>query len=205
MTREEALRELIDILDEATAYPDAVCYVTSEDEDALNMAIEALKAKTGGDLISRQDVVNEIHKYFVEEIDKTPTETDEDGDEVYTDMPTVNSLLACNKELSKRIKALPSAEANSDDLIIKGAKGIQDGLYNITDGKLFKYKRKGGTVRTYPIVSAEAVEGEWIFNPTDAIDLMFAKPKCSKCGFESSDGGNFCPNCKARMRGEKHE
>lgn len=45
MTREEALRELIDIRDEATAYPDAVCYVTSEDEDALNMAIEALQTE----------------------------------------------------------------------------------------------------------------------------------------------------------------
>lgn len=65
---------------------------------------------TGDDLISRQGTVNEIHKYFVEEIDKTPVAKDEDGDEVYTDMPTVNSLLACNKELSKRIKALPSAD-----------------------------------------------------------------------------------------------
>ena len=49
--------------------------------------------------------------------------------------------------------------------------------------------------------SADAVQGEWIFNPTDAIDLMFAKPKCSKCGFESSDGGNYCPSCGARMKG----
>lgn len=48
-------------------------------------------------------------------------------------------------------------------------------------------------------------QGEWIFNPTDAIDLMFAKPKCSKCGFESSDGGNFCPNCGARMKGGEDE
>lgn len=44
-------------------------------------------------------------------------------------------------------------------------------------------------------------QGEWIFNPTDAIDLMFAKPKCSKCGFESSDGGNYCSNCGAMMIG----
>ena len=56
-------------------------------------------------------------------------------------------------------------------------------------------------LRMLPSVSAEAVQGEWIFNPTDAIELMFAKPKCSKCGFESSDGGNFCPNCGADMRG----
>lgn len=54
-------------------------------------------------------------------------------------------------------------------------------------------------------LSADAVHGEWIFNPTDAIDLMFAKPKCSKCGFESSDGGNFCPNCGARMKGGDSE
>ena len=45
----------------------------------------------------------------------------------------------------------------------------------------------------------ESADAEWIFNPKDAIDLMFAKPKCSICGFESSDGGNYCPNCGARM------
>ena len=44
--------------------------------------------------------------------------------------------------------------------------------------------------------------GEWIFNPKDAIELMFTKPKCSECGFESSDGGNYCPNCGARMVGD---
>ena len=42
-------------------------------------------------------------------------------------------------------------------------------------------------------------QGEWIFNPKDAIELMFTKPKCSECGFESSDGGNYCPNCGAKM------
>ena len=44
-------------------------------------------------------------------------------------------------------------------------------------------------------------KGEWIFNPKDAIELIFTKPKCSECGFESSDGGNFCPNCGAKMKG----
>lgn len=58
------------------------------------------------------------------------------------------------------IEAL-SVETNSEDLIIKGAKGIQDGIYNIQNGKLFKYKAKGGTVRSYPIVSAEVAHG-WI-------------------------------------------
>ena len=45
-----------------------------------------------------------------------------------------------------------------NDLIIKDAQGIKDGLYNIQNGKLFKYKAKGGTVRTYPIVSADAID-----------------------------------------------
>ena len=40
------------------------------------------------------------------------------------------------------------------DLIVKGAGEIKDGLYNIKDGKLFKYKANGGTVRTYPIIEA---------------------------------------------------
>lgn len=51
-------------------------------------------------------------------------------------------------------------------------------------------------------LSADRPMGEWIFNPKDAIELMFTKPKCSECGFESSDGGNYCPNCGARMGGD---
>lgn len=61
------------------------------------------------DLIRRQDSLAEIHRYFAEEIDKTQHAL-ENGDDVYTDMATVNSLLECNKELSRRIKALPSAQ-----------------------------------------------------------------------------------------------
>lgn len=52
-------------------------------------------------------------------------------------------------------------------------------------------------------VREQQPKGEWIFNPKDAIDLMFTKPKCSECGFESADGGNFCSNCGADMRGDK--
>ena len=49
-------------------------------------------------------------------------------------------------------------------------------------------------------------KGKWISNPKDAIDSMFAKPKCSNCGFESADGGNFCSNCGADMKdGTKNE
>lgn len=50
---------------------------------------------------------------------------------------------------------------------------------------------------------ADPKTGEWIFNPKDAIELMFTKPKCSECGFESADGGNFCSNCGKKMRGKE--
>lgn len=51
-----------------------------------------------------------------------------------------------------------------------------------------------------PTIDAEPVRhGKWIFNPSDAFEAMFAKPKCSECGFESADGGNYCPHCGAKM------
>jgi len=51
-----------------------------------------------------------------------------------------------------------------------------------------------------PTVDAELVRhGYWIFNPKDAIEMMFTLPKCSECGAESADGGNYCPNCGAKM------
>ena len=43
--------------------------------------------------------------------------------------------------------------------------------------------------------------GHWIFNPKDAIEMMFTLPICSECGAESSDGGNYCHNCGTRMDG----
>ena len=115
----------------------------------------------------------------------------------------------------RNLMALPSADADGEDLIIKGAKGIQDGLYNIKDGKLFKYKANGGTVRTYPIVpSADAVQGEWedreVFNETDDDHIVeeWQSARCSVCGKYHTtpymyyfDDFNFCPNCGARMKG----
>lgn len=60
-----------------------------------------------------------------------------------------------------------------------------------------------GIVDQQPTVDAVPVRhGHWIFNPKDAIEMMFTLPKCSECGAESADGGNYCPNCGARMDGE---
>ena len=134
MTREEAIYELLN----AFKYN-----VNDSFMDACSMAIEALKAEpTDGDLISRADAIEVVADEFALKLDMSNYDTREIA--------------------THALSSLPSADADGEDLIIKGAKGIQDGLYNIKDGKLFKYKAKGGTVRTYPIVpSAEAVQG-WI-------------------------------------------
>lgn len=82
------------------------------------------------------------------------------------------------------------------DLIVKGAGEIKDGLYNIKDGKLFKYKANGGTVRTYPIVSADRPKGRWEMKP-DPYGFFDEIPVCSECGCTTKmrESYKFCPNC----------
>lgn len=42
MTKQEAIDRIMEILKEATETDDAVCYVTGDDKECLEMAIEAL-------------------------------------------------------------------------------------------------------------------------------------------------------------------
>lgn len=92
---------------------------------------------------------------------------------------------------------LIDADALKDD-ILKSAVMIDD--RGIQTG----YEIAIELIKRQPTIDAEPVRhGKWVFNPSDAIEAMFAKPKCSECGFESADGGNYCPNCGADMRGEE--
>ena len=174
------------------------------------------------DLISRQDAINEIHKYFVEEIDKTPTEIDEDGDEVFADMPTVNFLLACNKELSKRIKSLPSAESTGamDDAIQEYIKDgymqpIGEDLISRQDairwvktecnpyGKPTLDFESGKKVIQHlaQMPSADRPSGHWVL-VNRGLDIYM----CDQCReilqIDRVPIWDYCPLCGARMRGE---
>ena len=116
------------------------------------------------DIISRADAVEEIFKVGHEHIE----------DKVIP--------LGAVTDYSDAIKALPSVSANSDDLIIKNGKGIQDGLYNIKDGEIFKYKSKGGTVRAYKLVECVSA---------DAVQIV----RCKDCRFSSWNKYAECLDC----------
>ena len=145
------------------------------EQNAL-MSHEEAWAEIESDLISRADAINALSKDI---------------------MGGLN--------YNRILKELPSAVADGEDLIIKGAKGIKDGLYNIKDGELFKYKSKGGTVRTYPIVpSDDRPSGKWIHEETGWYGGDGYK--CSACGYGYSAKAyhepyefTYCPNCGAKM------
>lgn len=107
MTREEAIEKLHWFA------------LDNRDKQIIDTAIEALTSQNltepnnacEVDLISRADAIKAVHKYFVEAFNNEPHEIDEDGDDVFTDMKSVNALLHHNKYVSKALKALPSADA----------------------------------------------------------------------------------------------
>ena len=102
-----------------------------------------------------------------------------------------------------------------NDLIIKGAKGIPDGLYVKKDGELFKYKPNHGTVytvRSYHIMGRPI--GKWVeVDSFESEKHSVTDMRCSLCGKYASivlPHGNrsvydFCPNCGAKMEYYKNE
>ena len=64
-------------------------------------------------LIKREDAIETVHKHFTDALNDLPTATDENGYVIYKDTTSVNELLKHNKAVSKAIKALPSAEAET--------------------------------------------------------------------------------------------
>ena len=134
--------------------PELVNQVTSKLKNPCDSLLtddndDSKEQKSKLDLISRADAIEAVAQEWLSEASaESPYVNDDDIGEY-------------RKLAEELFEDIPSAEADGEDLIIKGAKGIQDGLYNIKDGKLFKYKANGGTVRTYPILpSADAVSRE---------------------------------------------
>lgn len=100
MTREDAIKKLKDILEEATETDDSVCYVTSDDADALKVAIDSLEIderyeleyeqiEPCEDAISRQAVLDATVK--INSIwNKITNSKGENLEEIILQLPPVN-------------------------------------------------------------------------------------------------------------------
>ena len=166
------------------------------------------------DLISRADAVNAVHKYFVAKINNEPHEIDEDGDDVFTDMKSVNALFHHNKMVSKAIKALPSADAVdvNDVTIHYKPYPSTDAVHIHNDGTLEVKVPNAQKVGRVLVMDTDSHIGGGLFYPADAIQgewkqTITWQPYCSNCEYvfgedeEFSPFWNYCPMCGARMKG----
>ena len=89
-------------------------------------------------LIDKQVVLDTIHRFFTEEIDKIPTKKTEDGEVLV--IHKCQPLFEMNKAICKRIKALPSvtAEPKTGHWIMS-----EDGLYRPLCDKCGAHPWKG--------------------------------------------------------------
>ena len=65
--REEVIKKLKDILEEATETDYSVCYVTSNDEDVLKLGIKILEQEPCEDCVNRQEVLDQTYLWSKDE------------------------------------------------------------------------------------------------------------------------------------------
>ena len=85
-------------------------------------------------------------------------------------------------------------------MICIDAEQLQDGLYNIKNGEIYKYKAKGGTARVYKLESRP--QGEWIRTGRTNI-YGGIEVRCSNCGdrvmVQHLEDEWYCRHCGADM------
>ena len=59
-------------------------------------------------------------------------------------------------------------------------------------------------LRALPSAQPKRDKGKWIDETFKPWGLVYHPYKCDQCGEHSEADSNFCPNCGADMRGEKH-
>lgn len=178
MTREEAIKKLKDILEEATETDNSVCYVTSDDADVLKVAIQALEQEPCEDAVSR----------------------DCDKCAYYDDGANDEACDGCFADEYEHPNFKPKAPQHYDDAVSRQAV-----LDQAVDYGSNTYLIPVNSVKTLPSVTPKEKTGKWeVYEVVDFGDFKGTeKYKCSKCGekvgvFKS----NFCPNCGKRMVSE---
>ena len=149
------------------------------------------------DLVERQAVLDAIHLFFTEEIDKIPTKKTEDG-EVYV-IHKCQPLFAMNKAICKRIKALQAFNPQ-EPTWVTGSDGAKIAFKDVPVWKVTKICEILADV-----VEAEEQEptGHWEWLTED-------KYRCSNCNSETRVDEcmnepmyEFCPFCGARLAGSE--
>jgi predicted nucleic acid-binding Zn-ribbon protein len=176
MTREEKISRLKDIFSEINENDNAVCYLTSEDNELIESAIEAL---------SQEPCYN-------------PDEWCHDCSEYNQDKhccPRFNNVIRnAVEEMKQPCEDTISRSETIKYLNINMAWYDEDGW--IIDGKE-KLKAITDLINGVPPVTPQPKTGHWI-------NIDETHSKCDRCGavFEiASENGeaNYCPNCGARM------
>lgn len=182
MTREEEARKKLEaILEEATEYENAVCYVTGEDAKALEMAIKALE------LVIPISEIPKDYKYDTETKDFLVYRNMYTGDEMHIERPTPVYRLE---------------QESYDDCISRRAVKEQMTKYG------FHAPDMTVTEFVEDILPATPKKmGRWIeCMPSGAEEWCY---KCSECNFWkytktiNLSKFKYCPDCGAKMESEE--
>ena len=178
----ERVNEAWDKLPNFKGDPTTKCEEVDELFAQNNSEIEPVAKTATEDCISRQAAIEAVSLKISEY--EAPYKTAEDKDIMSVVMRTGLRLAQDIIESLPPVEPIAESATTTDEVV------DFNNLISV-----------GRRLRNLPPVELKRPKREWMFNPKDAIDSMFSKPKCPECGFESADGGNFCSNCGADMGG----
>lgn len=147
-------------------------------------------------LIEAEKVEQAIKDYWKAQVDRAPIPKSTKEYNAYVNC--LDAILERNDGLLKAIDELPSAEPESISKWKKEFREYVDSLDIARDD----WKGIIEYIDELPSAQPERHTGEWIHQS------KFGRIECDQCGkvFRNSFAPkNFCPNCGADMRGDKHE
>ena len=175
--------KIIKVLSDIPKYKDAYNKGWDDGAKASYEHLKMCEEEQGGNLISRDVVLDTIHRFFTEEVDKIPTKKTEDG-EVYV-IHKCQPLFEMNKAICKRIKALPSVsptqncvgnalDMRCDDLISRQVLDEIKELMTDVNGDTV-YAVKMSDIRQLPPINPQEPCEDWYDLPADEMTFKQAR------------------------------